>query len=74
MIARLSGWFKSLFCVRILPLRTNDIIVLRFESYLTIDAMSRIKAQAREVFPGHKVLILQGGEDLTVLHHRKGKA
>lgn len=60
--------------VRRLRLEDGDGIVIEFPQRVSADAFGRIKAQIAAVYPGHPVLILEGGAKISTIQRDKIEA
>jgi hypothetical protein len=59
---------------RRLRLEDGDGIVIEFPQRITSDAFKRLKAQIEAVYPGHPVLILEGGAKLSTIERERIRA
>jgi hypothetical protein len=50
-----------------LELKPGDTIVLSHALKLSFEIMGRLKSQLESIFPGHRVLVLDKGLDLSVV-------
>lgn len=48
-------------------LKPGDVVVLRYDEVLTQDAVDRIAERLREIFPDHKVMVLDRGARLEAV-------
>ncbi len=53
--------------IKVVNLRPGDVIVIRFETLPTLIHMDRLKDTLKDLFPGHKCLILGDGAKVDVV-------
>ena len=60
---RFWRWMRHLTVVRVQP---GDVFVFRCPERVTFDVAQRIQHTVKEAFPGHSVVIVDGGSELGV--------
>lgn len=68
---KLAAIFEA---VKVMPLRTDDIIVLRMEQEVTHEVADRLKASLREILGDRTVLVLGGGMDIEIVRPEKAES
>jgi hypothetical protein len=51
----------------VLNLEPGDTILLKTQRYFDEDEYDRVARKFRELFPGHELLVLEGGAEFAVL-------
>jgi hypothetical protein len=53
--------------VKVLELRPGQILVVKYDGFLTLEAQERITSKLKQKFPDNQVMILEGGLDIGVI-------
>lgn len=52
-------------------LEPDDVIVFTLRQKASMESMSRMRSMLEETFPGHKIVIMDDGTDLTIVRGEK---
>lgn len=66
-------WFRraigrALFALPVEPLRSGDVIVVKCRGRLSQTAMQNIQHEVKQIWPNHRVVVIDGDTDLRVVH------
>lgn len=62
---------KLIEAVKVMPLLPTDRVVLRLKETLSDEAREQVKVLCETIFPGHGIVVLDGGADISVIREEQ---